>query len=645
MRTRFLSLALLIFCCAAPAIVFAQVPANDDLSVRLSLADGKSVFRAGEAITLVLSFTAHGPGYQLNSTVTKPASPIDEIMLSPTSSSFNWLDQYSGRHRYAPDHSHMGTLSANPALIKLKLNDWFRFDKPGRYTVRVKTNRVIRSDQPLKPGQALSLTTNEVSFEIKAMSQAEEDTEVRRLSALLDATKAWQEEARISEELAYLTGDAATREKVRRFLNQSGRSGNYSQNISLGLFMAKNQKLVVDLLEAELRDPNKSARYYLLQTLVGLRLYQQRANQSFQDEQLRSEAIKNGYIDELISTLPQRQGESRGATAMTILMSLPKANAAKTPAADIVLAILQQDLPKLGEFDQEYLLRVYWDQIRNAALAPAIRQILQKGASNTDLQRTALQRYFELAPDEARPFIIEQIRNPASIQSLELLRALKDETLPELDEVLLEQIRARAPVKKNFDFVQLKQKTALAARYASSAIYESLLDIYKTSNSRWEPDARASLLAYLTKHNEKEGLPLIELALTELKEGQDAMFLGDLTESYYSEEIGSLLRKRLASEDPQAVGLAAYLLSKHGSLGDQKLIAARLDRWLKEWRGREAELNPIEGSEGNAIQAMLQLNLLQALTRAKAWKLPEEENKRLQQTCLSQKCRQHFPPK
>ncbi|MEA2204417.1 MAG: hypothetical protein QOE77_1193 [Blastocatellia bacterium] len=641
MSTRLRFFLLLVICCAAAATVPAQAP-NGDVRVDLSLQDGKAVYRAGEAITLVLSFTGNSEGYQLNITTTKPASPIDDVILSPTSGAFNWLDQYSGRNRYAPDYMNMGKLSATPTIVKLPLNDWFRFDKPGRYAVRVKTNRVTRSDNPMSPGPALSLTTNEVRFEIKSMSEAEEEAEVRRLSALIDAAKSWQDEARISEELASLTGDASTREKARRFLNQTGRSGNYSQNISLGLFMARNQKLLLELLEAGLRDLKTPAGYHLVQTLIGLRLFQERPFPTFQDEQLRKEALQSGYVAELLATLPQRQGQSRGETAMTILMSLPRANSSGGQASEIARAVVLQEFPQLNEFGQEYLLRVYWEQIRTPALAPAIRQILQRAATNPDLKRTALQRYLELSPEEARPFIIEQIRNPVPLQNPEILLALKDEMLPELDQSLLEQIRISGEMRKGADFGQLKQKTALAARYASPAIYQSMLDLYQNGQQRWHADAPANVLAYLTKYDEKRGLALINQALTELQPGQEFSFLSDLTNGYYSEGIGDLLRQMLQSDQPETVSLAAYLLSKHGNLSDQKVIAARLDRWLQDWRGRESVLSTNESDEG-VRQAMLQVNLLEALTRAKAWKLSEAETKRLEETCLTQRCRQIFP--
>ena len=112
---------------------FAQ-DATADVRVRLSLAGKKSVYRTGEPIRLILSFTAEDGNYQLNTTTTKPASPVDEILLSPNVGFVNWLDEYSGAHRYWPDYSSSQKITAIPLVVELPLNDWVRFDGPGKYT-------------------------------------------------------------------------------------------------------------------------------------------------------------------------------------------------------------------------------------------------------------------------------------------------------------------------------------------------------------------------------------------------------------------------------------------------------------------------------------------------------------------------------
>lgn len=180
----------------------------------------------------------------------------------------------------------------------------------------------------------------------------------------------------------------------------------------------------------------------------------------------------------------------------------------------------------------------------------------------------------------------------------------------------------------------------LAARYASQAIYDDLMETYRTWSSKWQPDARASLLAYFARYNEKQSLPLIEQALAELQPGQDLIFFGDLTRAYYSNGIDALLQKRLEGDEPESVSTAAYIMSKNGTTADKELIEARLNRWMNEWRGRGAEL---DADPKLGIQAMVQVNLIEALLLSKHWKLSEEQAKQLKQSCITAACRQHYP--
>jgi hypothetical protein len=623
---------------------------GQDVRVRLLLAGGKNVYRTGELIRLTLSFTSDRDGYNLDSTTTKPAHPIDEILLSPDSGVSHWLEEYSGRHRYPPDHSSTQKITTIPTTVELPLNDWFRFDRPGRYTVRVKTGRVSRAEQPHAYGPPIQLMTNEVSFRVVPLSKAEEEQEVRRLSALLEAATDWNQEFKASEELSYLSGEISTREKVRRFFTSQGRSGNYFQNIYFGLFIARDRALVVRLLESALRDPNTPANHELLRTLTMLRSLQEGveppgtgglvAVQAENQEQTRYSEIQGEYVRQLAASLPKRAGKSRTTTAITVLANLPKEPVQSAQMLSDVRKILLQEFDALHPFDQEYLLRTYWVQLRDPSIQPALERMLAKERQPQGylIRASALNRLMEMDPEQARSFVVAELRDSASVVDFDVLQALEDQTLPEADAALLEQIRR---LGRNGDSVLLRHKALLVARYASPAIYEGLMEAYRTWAEKWPANARASLLGYFARHNEIEAIPMIELALAKLEPGQDLSFLVDLTRSNYPQAVGDLLRRRLEGEEPQAVSTAAYVMSQHGPIEDRKLIEARLDRWMKEWGKRGAELD-VASTDTNSVQRMVEINLIEALLLGKAWRLSEEKIKELKQSCITRACREHF---
>jgi len=164
----------------------------------------------------------------------------------------------------------------------------------------------------------------------------------------------------------------------------------------------------------------------------------------------------------------------------------------------------------------------------------------------------------------------------------EILRSLRDATLPETDAPLLEQIRRLSSSTRSFDVNVSEAKASLAARYATVGIYQSLMELYHRAarSGRWKHALACS--AYFARYNENEALPLIEQVLAGIEPGQDFNFLPDLTRLYYSDGIDAVLRKRLQSEELHAIRTAAWLMSKYGPAGDQQVIEARLERWRKE---------------------------------------------------------------
>lgn len=629
---------------AGATVALAQ-NSSADVHVKLSLVDNKTSFRVGDPIRLVLEFTADREGYDVDTVMDKTESPSDTLFISPDAGVSHWLDEYLGGGRPFRDYFTLQKLSPAPTRLEVILNSVVRFERPGKYSVWVKTRRVTqRKDLNDRASRGVTLTSNEVSFDVQPMSDADEAKEVQRLSAALDVSRDVQSEEKLTQELSFLTGDISSREKVRRFLNAEGRSGNYFQNISLGLYIARNRALVFQLLEAAMRDPGQPVTYGLLGTVTKLKLLRQNEglaqkpvadppmSDPFGDPQYN--AVQDAYVAELAAGLSKRSGKSQTTTAMTILSRL-----AKTPQAaalNEVRRLLIQQFQDLHPFDQEYLLRVYWDQLHDPSLVPAIKQILSgKDKNSKMIHGTALQRLIELAPDEARPFVVSEVVDPTSLVDFEILRSLEDTTLPETDASLLDQIRRLSSSTRSFDVVYLKQKTSLAARYATVGIYQSLMELYQQNGAKWPLESRACLLAYFARYNENEALPLIEQVLAGIEPGQDFNFLPNLTRLYYSDGIDGVLKKRLESDDPRAVSTTAWLMSKYGPAGDQQAIEARLERWRKEWGSRAAEAQ-------TNLQGTAEREMIVALIRAKSWKASPERAKELEQSCVTELCRQNF---
>lgn len=628
----------------APSVLAQQSPS--DVHVKLTVGDGKQTVRIGEGVKLVLEFTADRDDYQVDVVPERWQPTTDSISVSPSSGCTYWLDEYMGHRTWGRDVFSYQKLSNIPVKIEFMLNDTIRFDRPGKYSISVTTRRVSPASRTGDFRRPLVLTSNDVTLEILPMPAADEEKQVKRLADLLANAHGYQAEERIAQELSYLTGDVSTREKVKIFLNSQARSGNYSQDITYGLFIARNRALAIQLLEAAMRDPAVPVTHSLLGTLTSLRRLTEQVQQnnvppvpigvlSPQGEP-EVERIQRSYLIELAAGLSKRSGKSQTTTAQTILMSLPRDTAANDPVLLEVKRLLVQQFDTLHPYDQEYLLRVYWDKLRDSSLIPSLQKMLSfSGMASKNIHDEALRRLLELAPDEARKYIIDEIRDPRSLVDFELLKSLPDSSVPDVDASLVEQLRTLTESRATANLVYLRHKTLLIARYATRNVYPDLMQIFQDKQTLLQLDARAALLAYFAKYNETEALPLIEQTLEKLERGQDFNFLPELTELYYSDAIEALLNKRVESDEPQVASTAAYLLSLHGSADERKIIERRLTRWRNDWSNRVNE------ADGN-LQGIVERELIMALTRAKSWKLPPEQIEQLQRSCITKLCRQNF---
>jgi hypothetical protein len=620
--------------------------AQDKLEVhaQLKLADNKTTFKIGEPIRVVLELTAERDGYLADSTYDQSESSTDQLTVTPEAGVSHWRRESFGGG-YPRDYFTIEKLSATPIKIQFELNDSIRFERPGRYTVRYTTRRARPSSSAHDYLPPIPLTTNEVSFDVQAMSDAEEEQEVKRIAGLIDGAHDWQTQSKFARELAFLTGDSATREKVRRFFSAQGTvPGNYFGEIHSGLYIARNRALVLQLLEKAMRDPSTQVESSLLSTLTSLRFLEENLGlgkpvtiSTFgPNADPRVVAIEESYIRELAAGLGKRAGKAQTVTAMTVLTHLPKDPKAAEPLLAESKQILLEQFESLSVFGHEYLLEQYWNVLRDPSLIPVLKKLLASTDSmSKGIHKTVLKRLIDLSPDEARPYVIAEINDPMSMVDPEILGSLPDKTLPEVDQPLLSQLRTMAKGDMRME-LEFKQKTALAVRYATSSIYPDLMATYTENLKHLTISSRAALLAYLAKQNEREALPLIEQQLEELPVNQEFSFLPELTSLYYSDGIAAILRKRVESDQPEVASTTAYLLAKYGDAGDRKILEARLERWRKEWGARQLEADTNQ-------QGRIEVELVLGLNRAKDGPIAPERVKELQQSCISKMCKQQFP--
>jgi len=623
--------------------------AGKDVTLELAFEGGKTIYRIGDAINLNLSFTSTKPDYVVE---TYYSPRFDDVIISPTDGIYPWLYRLNRLYSY-DDVSAPQKLSQSPVKIKLTINNLVRFDKPGKYKVKVLSRRVWSAKAELSfRSNPIPLLSNEIEFEIKEMSQIEEQSEVKRIAALMDSANNLNQYQIFKRELDYLTGDISTIEKVNRFLHPPEFGGVYWLDTGTGLNIARNKKLAIELLEAALRDPNQEINEDLINELVTLRLLmedEQQPSRATTPEQLwkereaRSSELRKGYYAELLESLGKRNGRIQLVTAYRIFTSLPKDDTSSA-AYNTTKTFLLEKFDELKHYEQSALLDRYWDKIKTSALIPSLEKILsgKEPEPNWRNRENAFKRLIALDQKRARAFVINEIRDPNSFINPDVLKTLDDKFLPEVDDALLEQIKGLAATDDRRMQLNLQFKMLLAARYATSKIYKEMLDVYKKYGINWSIEQSGLLLAYLIRHNEKEIIPVIEERLAKSGEKSGSNVFYNLTRINLPEGLEKILKNRLENDDPETAGTAAYYLSKYGGKENKMLIEKRYNRWLAKWSGRAAELENPEASAAVKSEAMFQVNLVESLIRNDKWKLSEAELNRLKLTCLTEDCRRRF---
>lgn len=643
-RTGFGVLLNFLLIAGFPFVAFSQPLQN--VEVRLATATERNEFRIGEPIRLTLSFTATADGYKLEQISSKPGSSHEEAVVSPKAGVFDWSNQYTRGRPHMDCVVSRINLSKSPAVVNLTLNDFVRFDVPGTYTVAFRTKRVVAGGANEHP--KADLTTNEIRLTITEMSEADEAAETMRLSAAIDAAKGnWQEQTRLAEQLSYLTGQPSTIEKVKRYLNPLPNvPGNYEGEIRFGLFIARDRKLAAKTLYDAFRDPAREVRVDLVSTLASLQTLAETSGDAFYTDEHYSQ-VERRYLAELADSLDRRKGIPRGAAAITLLQKLPHQN----PPADLLAklrSILLKDFDTYNMYSREHLLNTYWHWLKDQSLVPSLERMLTDTSypdhARVNVQTTAIKRLIELDNQKARPYVVALIRDPNALVSDEALDGLNVNDLPEVDMALLGRINALAKrTDNNFNPVRLRAKALVAARYASPAIYDQLLETYNQHSGSWQYDAKGILLGYFLKHDAPKGLGMLLVEKEKLDVTMRSSFFYDATRHTFPAEAAEYFENQLSSDEPETAATAAYILSQRGSLKHKELVQTRLDKWVASWSNRVRDLEKVEVGSDNARQVRLQVELISALTTAKAWQVSTAEREALRSRCLIEACRFYFP--
>jgi hypothetical protein len=256
--------------------------------------------------------------------------------------------------------------------------------------------------------------------------------------------------------------------------------------------------------------------------------------------------------------------------------------------------------------------------------------------NSPNVSRTAILHFLALHDSANVRTVLATELCAAQALPLASLRDTSIETMPEADICLLHRIRsdAAAPdLSRGFPRIELENRMALVARFASPAIYDPLFNIYKADGKTRPLAAQGYALAYLSRWQLDRARPLLDAALPVTDSQMEPNISYALFQATMGNSLLPFLRERVLHSPPAQAKEAAYRLSQEGGTDDRSLLRERLLQWRTQWRGKTSP----------ADEAGFEAELVSAIAQGKDWQSSPQEKQGFSAECLTDTCRARFP--
>ena len=634
----------------APAPTPPNIPARDFV---IRFKDGQVKFRQGEIITLELGYGAdpEATAKRFPDDPDQPGLAVKRFELSPRTGVVDPLRDYLstvGGWSGVPPRM-FPFVKAGGSWAAAAMNEWFRFDRPGKYRLDVLAYAVRSRHEAysLRPDSAPTLRSNTLEFEIVPADGAWQAATLQRALTLIE-TKSYDEQ---QQQGCRILRFLATPEAVDKMVEHYADPNCPEQEFRYGIFAYPDRAYAVRKMEDGILEPAIAVSAGYLDTLARLSACLQRPDALPGDDGQNLgesgwpmggaegvgdliEAEQDRYVQELLGALDNKLDRPRALclTAIfdspyfgrpTLLKSNGSASVAKLRAE---IAAVFTELPPS---DQSLLLNIRWENIAGPAMIPVLKRLYENPPAWMNEQSTAfvLDDLYRLDPAEGRALILAEMKRPSPRLDLRFVRLLPEKEIPELDDALIENLEAG-----NGDEDKLLQ---LIGRYATPAIFQRVLAMEESRVVKLPCEAQAALLSYAVKSDPARGAAMLEECLG-AHNGCSLGALAKVAAGQMTPEIQRLAAAHLGDADSQASAAAATVLGRYGSAEVEQLLWERLEQWHARWAGRASELpNGYGVGLQNGLETALELSLIGALGAGHAWFAGPAEVARLARLCVS----------
>jgi hypothetical protein len=653
-----------------------------DLHFRLATGEGKTAFRIGEQIPLVLAFASDTPDkYKLDGATYDRSGrlPSEEFVLEREdvvdpcgelygSGVLGWI---GGGLRSSP------VLGPEPHRIELTLNDWFRFDRPGRYRLFLKSHRLTRERAPDEAGERavhFAAVSNPIEIEILAADAAWEAAKLSGIRAILDQPAPETPKPGgppvphnpLSEmipgalrELRYI----GTPDAVGLAFSYARKTG--EAPAACLLTGARDRARMLTLFEEYLADPAVAIREWDIRIraffaflhsdspsplpafawqMTGGRTWE-KARAEVETRQRRFETILRNEATRLIPIVRAKNDAAREVSATAIAAVAPEAAKASGLAPPDDYGLSREELiaqfAGFPEKRQSEILEGKWDLVRGPEMIPALEAVIARAPTQAlpqsalalqvwgggGIAEAALRRLADLSPSAVERILRQDFASGRPRFAGYAVREFAARDVPEADDAL------SALMETN-----LAGALPLVARFASARLAHRVGRRYE--EKPWPSAEEEAFVAYFVRTDPERGRDVLARAIAR---GRDQWLLQRVAAIVWNSAVRRQAIASLDDANVETASTAARVLAAFGGPEVEAPLWKRIERWSEQWRGRAAELakHPITGKTASR-EGDLGHTLFEAMGSAGAWIMDEPRRMRLAGLCIDERCREQW---
>jgi len=517
-------LKVFLFFLALLSFFELPVTAQEAESPILRVSAPAFVFRQGELIPLILSFTSKvHDRYQVNMATYDRSGRMgyEKFFVEPTDQAADPLTVYfkSGLIFMTGGITNFEYLSDSPYVLHLDLNEWIRFEAPGHYHITVSSRRVsdVSGGNSFYQGSIQELKSNSIDLEIIPADSAWQEAQLKKILIDLDqpskpALFLNQSRAAALRALRYLGSPDAARELAR---HMRGEEDQVDWNCLFGLIGSPNRLVGYEEMKKLLIAPDFPIGGIFLNAFATVPLDPAESAEHLRQQR---EANWKDARSSLTAAISIKRGKALAVSLDTVLQN-PDSNISKEATNKLVFLLIDH-FNDLAIEKQRRWLEEKWPTVKDAAWLPTLRAIAAEYADYPvpyapnvlptynyfKLSGDGLIRWYELDPEGARPAVLAEITRQRPRFSANTLGILPDK-------VLLNEQRAIADHFLEQDEYAVEGNLAsLLNRYADAAVLAEVLPkITRKMGGLWACFPENNAVAYVQRVDPEAAKPLVKL--------------------------------------------------------------------------------------------------------------------------------------